>query len=246
MSLTPCYFIWSNKWCLLGQWAWIFAVLHGNESDSLLSHMASGLSCTVSHGNESDWELSHMAQGLSWRCLTWQLLWLDTDSNGSDLVLPQTVMILVMHWLTKQWVLLVMISHGNVSDCALSPMALCLTWHCLTWQWVWLTTVSHDNASDLVRSQMAMSWTHCCSTWRWIWLGTASHSNESDWSGNSVFDLVLSHLATCLTVEDCIVLWAKMRRGNGWKQSHLGCAAHIRFKANISEYEANIYSLRSE
>jgi hypothetical protein len=26
----------------------------------------------------------------------------------------------------------------------------------------------------------------------------------------------------------------------------LGCAAHIRFEANISEYEANIYSLRSE
>jgi hypothetical protein len=25
--------------------------------------------------------------------------------------------------------------------------------------------------------------------------------------------------------------------------SELGCAAHIRFEANISEYEANIYSL---
>jgi hypothetical protein len=28
--------------------------------------------------------------------------------------------------------------------------------------------------------------------------------------------------------------------------SELGCAAHIRFEANISEYEAKIYSLRSE
>ncbi len=28
--------------------------------------------------------------------------------------------------------------------------------------------------------------------------------------------------------------------------SQIGCAAHIRFEANISEYEANIYSLRSE
>jgi hypothetical protein len=28
--------------------------------------------------------------------------------------------------------------------------------------------------------------------------------------------------------------------------SQLGCAAHIRFEANISKYEAKIYSLRNE
>ncbi len=38
----------------------------------------------------------------------------------------------------------------------------------------------------------------------------------------------------------------KFRQECGILKSELGCAAHTRFETNISEYEANIYSLRSE